>query len=37
MVDIEDLKSADEESERIMRLTEDEFEALLIMIKKKTS
>lgn len=36
MIDIEDLKSVGEESERIMWLTEDEFEALLIIIKKKT-
>jgi site-specific recombinase XerD len=35
MVDIEDLKSADEESEKIMWLTEDEFEDLLIIIRRK--
>ena len=29
MLDIQDLKSADEESEKIMWLTEDEFEELL--------
>lgn len=37
MVDIRNLKSAGEESERIVQLAEDEFEALLIMVKKKTS
>ena len=36
MVDTEDLKSADEESERIMWLTEDELKLLLIMIEKNT-
>jgi len=35
MADIEDLKSADEVSERIMWLTEDEFEDLLRIIRSK--
>lgn len=33
--DIEDIKSADEEHERIMWLTEEEFEELLYIIRKK--
>ena len=37
MLDIQDLKSADEESEKIMWLTEDEFEELLQILRKKTS
>ena len=35
MQDIQDLKSADEDSEKIMWLTEDEFEDLLYIIRKK--
>lgn len=35
MQDIEDLKSADEDSEKIMWLTEEEFAELLYMIRKK--
>ena len=35
MQDIQDLKSADEDSEKIMWLTEDEFEDLLHIIRKK--
>jgi site-specific recombinase XerD len=35
MADIEDLKSADEVSERIMWLTEGEFEDLLLIIRSK--
>lgn len=35
MIDIQDLKSADEESEKIMWLTEEEFGDLLHMIRKK--
>jgi site-specific recombinase XerD len=35
MLDIRDLKSADEESEKIMWLTEDEFGELLHIIRKK--
>lgn len=35
MLDIQDLKSADEESEKIMWLTEDEFEELLQILRKK--
>jgi site-specific recombinase XerD len=35
MLDIHDLKSADEESEKIMWLTEDEFEELLQILRKK--
>ena len=35
MLDIRDLKSADDDSEKIMWLTEDEFEDLLYIIRKK--
>ncbi|WP_338473413.1 tyrosine-type recombinase/integrase (plasmid) [Niallia sp. XMNu-256] len=35
MLDIQALKSADEESESIMWLTEDEFEELLLILRKK--
>lgn len=35
MQEIQDLKSADEDSEKIMWLTEDEFEDLLYIIRKK--
>ena len=35
MLDIRDLKSADDDSEKIMWLTEDEFENLLYIIRKK--
>lgn len=35
MQDIQDLKSADDESEKIMWLTEEEFEKLLYIIRKK--
>ncbi|MCQ6275871.1 tyrosine-type recombinase/integrase [Bacillus sp. V3B] len=35
MQDIQDLKSADEDSEKIMWLTEDEFEELLNKLRKK--
>ena len=35
MLDIRDLKSADDDSEKIMWLTEDEFEELLYIIRKK--
>ena len=35
MIDIQDLKSADEDSERIMWLTEEEFGDLLHIIRKK--
>jgi site-specific recombinase XerD len=35
MLDIQDLKSADEESEKIMWLTEGEFEELLQILRKK--
>lgn len=35
MLDIRDLKSADDDSERIMWLTEDEFEELLYIVRKK--
>lgn len=35
MQDIQDIKSADEESEKIMWLTEEEFEQLLNIIRKK--
>lgn len=35
MEDIQDLKTADEDSEKIMWLTEDEFESLLYIIRKK--
>ena len=35
MLDIRDLKSADDDSEKIMWLTEDEFEELLHIIRKK--
>jgi site-specific recombinase XerD len=35
MRDIQDLKSADEENEKIMWLTEEEFEALLHRMRKK--
>lgn len=35
MQDIQDLKSADDDSEKIMWLTEDEFEELLYIIRKK--
>ena len=35
MLDIHDLKSADDDSEKIMWLTEDEFEDLLYIIRKK--
>ncbi|WP_042351292.1 tyrosine-type recombinase/integrase [Bacillus massiliigorillae] len=35
IIDIQDLKSADEEHEKIMWLTEDEFEDLLHIIRKK--
>jgi len=35
MSDIQDLKSADEDSEKIMWLTEEEFENLLYIIRKK--
>jgi integrase/recombinase XerC len=35
MQDIQDLKSADEDSEKIMWLTEEEFEDLLYVIRKK--
>ena len=34
MLDIRDLKSADDDSEKIMWLTEDEFENLLYIILK---
>lgn len=36
MQDIQDLKNADEENEKIMWLTEDEFERLLEKLRKKT-
>jgi site-specific recombinase XerD len=36
MQEIQDLKSADEDYEKIMWLTEDEFEDLLYIIRKKT-
>jgi integrase/recombinase XerC len=36
MKNIQELKSADEENERIMWLTEDEFESLLNLMRKKT-
>jgi site-specific recombinase XerD len=35
MLDIHDLKSADDDSEKIMWLTEDEFEELLYIVRKK--
>ena len=35
MIDIQDLKSADDDSERIMWLTEEEFGDLLHIIRKK--
>ena len=35
MLEIQDLKSADEESEKIMWLTEDEFEELLQILRRK--
>ena len=35
MLDIRDLKSADDDSEKIMWLTEDEFEELLYIVRKK--
>ena len=35
MLDIRDLKSADDDSEKIMWLTEDEFEDLLYIVRKK--
>lgn len=35
MLDIQDLKSADEDSEKIMCLTKGEFENLLYIIRKK--
>jgi hypothetical protein len=35
MLDIRDLKTADDDSEKIMWLTEDEFEDFLYIIRKK--